>query len=311
MTRPPRSPHFRLQRVAPGVHVAIASLDGAGLCNAGIVDLGGATLVFDSMLTPAAGADLARAALRLTGRRAAWVVNSHWHGDHIWGNGAFPTSHVVSSRLVRLTIRRRSRRQFDLDRHEFRRRRDDGNRFGDGLSEVDRRTLLGWSRGLLGAPPRMPIVAPDVTFSEELNLEGSRRQARLITYGGGHSPSDVFAYLPDDGLLLVGDLSNSGMHPSVSDGDPRSWARILQRIDRLSSDSVLPGHGPFGPRSMLASTRRYLEYLDRIARTAVRRRATLRELLGRPLPREFRDWNFRMMYPGNVRRAFQLARRSP
>ncbi|MCI4365991.1 MAG: MBL fold metallo-hydrolase, partial [Thermoplasmata archaeon] len=86
MTYRGSSRHFQTERLAPGVFAAIATPSGFGLCNAAIVDLGGATVVFDSMLTPMAGADLARAATRCTGRPPTWVVNSHWHGDHIWGN---------------------------------------------------------------------------------------------------------------------------------------------------------------------------------------------------------------------------------
>ena len=115
------SRHFRIETLAPGVHAAIATPQGFGLCNAGIVDLGGETLVFDTMLTPMAGQDLVRAAERVTGHRPAWAVNSHWHGDHIWGNSAFVGSHIVSSRTVRANIRKFSRHQFEGDRREMRR----------------------------------------------------------------------------------------------------------------------------------------------------------------------------------------------
>src|SRR5271170_3826456 len=104
--------HFRVERLASGVYAAIASTGGFALCNAGIVDLGDRTVVFDSMLTPMAGSALRRAAKRCTGRDPDWVVNSHWHGDHIWGNSAFVESHIVSSRRVRELILRKSRGQW-------------------------------------------------------------------------------------------------------------------------------------------------------------------------------------------------------
>ena len=146
------SPHFRIERLGPGVYAAIASPTGSGLCNAGIVDLGGRTAVFDSMLTPAAGADLAKVAERLTGRRPDWVVNSHWHGDHIWGNSAFLESHVVSSRKVRNLILRKSRRQFEDCRREFSRQLPDLDAPGSPIAPTDRPRVRGWFQGVLDAP---------------------------------------------------------------------------------------------------------------------------------------------------------------
>lgn len=64
----PGSEHFRLERLTDGVYVAIASDTGAATCNAGIVDLGDRTLIFDTFLTPRAAKDLRAAAAQLTGR---------------------------------------------------------------------------------------------------------------------------------------------------------------------------------------------------------------------------------------------------
>lgn len=302
------SRHFGIETLAPGVHVAIATPEGFGLCNAGIVDLGGETVVFDTMLTPMAGRDLVRAAERVTGRRPSWAVNSHWHGDHIWGNSAFVGSHIVSSRTVRANILKLSRPQFDGDRREMRRELPllDGPK--SLYSKADRPLLRAWFEGVLEMPRSHRIVPPGVTFEDELVLEGSRRSLHLLTYGGGHSPSDVFAYLPDEGILFTGDLAIRGFHPSVGSGWPVSWTSILRRMEKLNARSVVPGHGPPGPRSTLSHTRIYLQEIDRIARAAIRDRTPPRDLARTPIPSQFRRWRFSFMFPGNVSRAYRLAR---
>ena len=302
------SRHFGIETLAPGVHVAIATPEGFGLCNAGIVDLGGETVVFDTMLTPMAGRDLVRAAERVTGRRPSWAVNSHWHGDHIWGNSAFVGSHIVSSRTVRANILKLSRPQFDGDRREMRRELPllDGPK--SLYSKADRPLLRAWFEGVLEMPRSHRIVPPGVTFEDELVVEGSRRSLHLLTYGGGHSPSDVFAYLPDEGILFTGDLAIRGFHPSVGSGWPVSWISILRRMEKLSARSVVPGHGPPGPRSTLSHTRIYLQEIDRIARAAIRDRTPPRDLVHTPIPSQFRRWRFSFMFPGNVSRAYRLAR---
>ncbi len=300
--------HFEIEKLAPGVFGAFADPAGFALCNSGIVDLGGTSIVFDSMLTPMAGADLRRAARRLTGRDPGWVVNSHWHGDHIWGNSAFPRSHVVSTRRVRAAVLRRSRRQFVGCRRAFPNelKRMDGPR--STVPSAERPRIRAWFEGVLRTPPSLQIVPPSVAFEESLEIEGSRRSIQLITYGGGHSPSDVFGYLPDEGIIFAGDLAMVGLHPSLSDGWPARWRLILQRMNRLHVTSVLPGHGPLGPAKTLLTVDRYLRDISGIASGALRRGVRLRDLRAHPIPDRYADWQFSMMFPDNLVRAYRLAR---
>jgi cyclase len=311
VVRSQESRHFRIERLAPGVHAAVADPDGYALCNSGIVDLGGSTVVFDSMLTPMAGAALSLAARRLTGRTPDWVVNSHWHGDHIWGNSAFPDGHVVSTRRVREVILRKSRRQFDACRRTFPQELSALRTPPRSLRADDVRELRGWFRGVLATPRSHRIVAPEVTFADELVLEGSRRSMHLISYGGGHSPSDVFGYLPDERILFAGDLVMVGYHPSVGDGWPDAWLRILERMRRLPVDVLLPGHGSLGTKRNLDRGAQYLRDVNRLVRAALRRRTPLRELVRGPIPASYRDWRFDFMFAHNLRRTYRLATARP
>ncbi len=306
----PASRHFLVRPIGRGVYAAIATPAGYGLCNATIVDLGGRTVVFDTMLTPAAGADLARAAERLTGRRPDWVVNSHWHGDHIWGNASFPDGHIVSSRGVREQVVRRSRQQFRDDRREFRKVLRGPSPPGPGIPPNDREQALSWFLAVVRLPRSHRIVPPELTFEGEMELTGSRRSVRLITYGGGHSPSDVFAFLPDERIVLAGDLVMVGLHPSVSDGWPDRWTRILGRVQRLRPDRVVPGHGPVGSGRSVAVAREYLGRLERIVRRAAREGATLGEIVREPIPDRYSDWGFSFMFPANLERTYRLTRGS-
>ena len=302
------SRHFRVEPLGPGVYAAIATPEGYALCNAGIVDLGGRTVVFDSMLTPMAGSDLARVAEKLTGRPPDWVVNSHWHGDHIWGNASFPTAHVISTRRVREVVLRKSRRQFDRCRREFPGELARLDRPDSAIPQVERPGLRGWFRGVINTPTPFRIVPPEVTFEEELRLEGARRSVRLITYGGGHSPSDVFAYLEDERIAFAGDLVMVGQHPSVGDGWPQRWISILDRMERLRIERTVPGHGPVGGVDALRWTRRYLRDLERAVTRAIREHTSLRSLRSLRIPQQYQEWLFSFMYPDNIARAYRLAR---
>src|SRR5512133_2154769 len=96
------SPHFQLHQLADGVYAALALDSGAAISNAGIVDLGDRTLVYDTFLTPKAATDLRLAAETLTGRIISYAINSHWHNEHIGGNPVFaPETEILCTRATR------------------------------------------------------------------------------------------------------------------------------------------------------------------------------------------------------------------
>ena len=96
-----QSRHFTIETLAEGVWAAIARDGGAAICNCGIVDLGYQTVLFDATLTMQAALDLRAAAEELNGRPVAWVVNSHYHNDHTWGNIIFGDAPTICSAQTR------------------------------------------------------------------------------------------------------------------------------------------------------------------------------------------------------------------
>ncbi len=301
----PRSPHFDLQPVAEGVHVAIATDSGFGLCNSGIVDLGDAALVFDSMLTPQAGADLRRAAEELTGHPVAYVVNSHYHGDHVRGNSAFPSVHIVSTRKVRELIEERAVKMLESDRREVPAELEKLDRGGLVRAPRDRVVFEGWFRGILATPLGTVVPAPDLLVDGELLLRGPKREVHVRSFGGGHSPSDVLAFLPDDRVAFLGDLLAVGFHPGVTDGDLAKWREILDSVRRLGPERLLPGHGPLSGPSEIATLQEYLTTLQDLASAARRAGRTVEEIRATPIPEPFAGWSFGAFFPDNLLRAYE------
>jgi cyclase len=79
MNTPFQSEHFILHTLTEGVYAAIATEDGAGYSNAGLIDLGEQTLVFDAFENPQSAEDLLQASIQLTHRSPAVVIISHLH----------------------------------------------------------------------------------------------------------------------------------------------------------------------------------------------------------------------------------------
>jgi cyclase len=301
-----RSPHFRIQTLGDGVFAAVATDEGYGLCNSGIVDLGDVAVVFDSMLTPQAGDDLRRAAETLTGRPVGYLVNSHYHGDHVRGNSAFPSVRIVSTRKVRELIEERAVRALAEDRAEVPAELERLRREPASYPPRDRAVFTGWFEGILATPVGTVIPGPEMFVEDRLVLRGPRREVWAMTFGGGHSPSDVIAFLPDEKVAFLGDLLSVGFHPGVGDGDPRTWVPILDAVRELGVDRALPGHGPVGGPPEIARLQRYLATLLDLAREAHRQGRSRTDLANVPVPAEFAEWVFAPFFPANVGRAFDL-----
>jgi cyclase len=292
--------HFRIEELAPGVHAAIATAEGFGLCNSGIVDLGGARLVFDAMLTPQAGEALGNAARRLTGGPVDFLVNSHYHGDHVRGNGAVAAQHIVSTHRVRELIIERAAAAIASDRVEATGELENLRSGKTPATPAERAVYEGWFEGILATPPDWAVTPPDVTIGQELILQGSRRRARIVSFGGGHSPSDVLVHLPDDGIVFLGDLLSIGFHPCLWDGDPEGLVRILGEVRGLRADRALPGHGPIGGEPELRLMEQYLATLRRLARDQRSEGARHGSSDPAPPPPPFDGWKFRSFFDQNL-----------
>ncbi len=307
---PRTSRHFRLQELAPGVHAAVAVDGGFALSNSVIVDLGGATLVFDTGLTPRSGADLARAARRLTGRPADYLVNSHWHHDHIRGNQVFANPRIIATTETWELIRTRGAEDVATDRAEGKVRWEEFRAGKDPVPPRDRALMRGWLGGIVDSLPKLRLTLPNLTFDSELVLRGTRRTARVLSYGGGHSPSDTFVFLPDDRIAFLGDLLSNGYHPWLGDGDPDTLVRILDRIDLLRPRALVPGHGaPGGPR-VLAAMREYVTTAQRQVARHRRAHRPRKQLADLAVPERFRTWKFAGFYPETLQFLYGRTARS-
>ncbi len=277
--------HFTLERVADGVHAAIALPGSGAQGNAAIVDLGDRTLVFDTLLTPQAATALRAAAERLTGRPPTWVVNSHWHADHVLGNQVFaPEATIVATRRTRdLMLAHRlaerlpgtlaSREQELAGEQDPERRRSIADELAEG-------------RLLMEALPDLRRVHPSLTFEQRLTVHGSDRRAELLTYGGGH---------PDDRVALMGDLLLVRSHPLFAHGDPWALRRALERVRELDLDRLVPGHGPVGSVDDLDLLLRYLSTVEEMARSDGER------ALEAPVPSPFDGWAASGLFARNLR----------
>ncbi len=292
----PTSRYFRLERLGEGVFHAIATPGSGSMGNAGIVDLGAETLVFDTMLTAAAARDLRAAAKRLTGRTPRYAVNSHFHPDHTVGNIVFdnatiiattPTAPLIVEHVDGLLNMLREHGG-DLDAQA----RAEAAAASDPAVRRDMEEQNDDFSALMREATVTRLRQPDLTFESRLTIHGAAREAQLLSWGGGHTPSDAVLYLPTERILFTGDLIFYRCHASVEYGDPAEWLRILGELERLDSAILAPGHGAVTSPVAIAEQRAYLEATLALALQAVEASKTEEEAAKTPIPDTYRDYGF-------------------
>jgi glyoxylase-like metal-dependent hydrolase (beta-lactamase superfamily II) len=228
----------------------VALPDRGAVGNAGIVDLGGEALVFDTHFTPGAARELRAAAEELAGPVRA-VANSHWHGDHVRGNASFDGAEILATARTRELIASRGEQR-------LRELRETG--LAEAAADLRARGLdeeLALLEEFAAELPAFEQRLPDRDWDDRLELG----RATLLTWGGGHSASDAVLWLPAERVLFAADLAFVGRHPWAGDGDPVHWLAILDRIGELGLETLVPGHGPVGGAGDLEVLRDYLEAL--------------------------------------------------
>lgn len=252
---------FAVTTLAPGVHAAIGSWMTGSVANSAIIDLGDRTLVFDTFMCLPPARELEQAARDLTGRPTTWVVNSHPHPDHIHGNGVFgDQATIIATAATRDDLLQTGHRWLEESRSDI----------AKGLEVAQGEAQTAMFRTILeGLPATDQLRFPTLTFADHLSLHGTARRAELITFGGGHSPSDTLLWLPDERILFTADLVVSGGHFPMMYGYPERWLQILDEVDRLGAKIIVPGHGRVGDASATGFVRQYITDLLSLAARAV------------------------------------------
>lgn len=285
--------YFTLHILADGIYAAMAKPGQGAWSNAGIVDLGEEVLVFDSLGTPSAGIELRRQAEEITGKPVKYLVNSHYHGDHVFGNQAFKDVPIIAtSETLRLGL---ENQMGELEKEE-QEMRDYllhlKNQQMKAVDEIMKASFVNQYEEiakLLEDLPILEIILPTFIFEEKLMIRGRKRQVEIVCYGGGHTPSDTFMYIPDVKIAFMGDLLTERLHLPIV--DPIQLQSILQSVKQLEIETFVPGHGNAGDQSLCEDLLHYLSFLMEKAKEAHEKNEDMETFLSRlEMPKEFADW---------------------
>lgn len=298
------SPHFTLKEIASGVFAAIHKPGGAAIANAGIIDLGNQTLVFDTFISHIAAQDLLLAAELLTGKPVTHVINSHYHNDHIRGNQVFSGADIIATNQTVELIKTDGEQELAWDKNagkryeELRLQREEPKN-GDLDPNID--FYIHYYRVISESLPGLSMRLPDTTYDQQLIFEGTTRKVELNCYGGGHTGSDAILYLPEDQIAFVADLLFVRCHPFLADGDPQELLDHIDKIKQLDIEIVVPGHGPVGIPSDLDLIQQYIRTSMHMIDTAIANDVSLESVEKMEIPPQYSNWEFESFFYSNLR----------
>jgi len=104
------------------------------------------------------------------------------------------------------------------------------------------------------------VVMPDQTFENHLVLDVAGRKIELLHLGPSHGPADIQLWMPEERLLIAGDLAfNVRLLPILDHTNIRGWIKTWGKLEALNASVIIPGHG--GPTDIATVTKFTKDYL--------------------------------------------------
>jgi quinoprotein relay system zinc metallohydrolase 2 len=251
-------PPFAVEEVAPGVFVhhgqygLFTPRNSGDVSNCGFVVGDEAVAVIDTSGSYRLGRALLAAIRAHTNKPVRYVINTHMHPDHVFGNAAFSGERprfVGHKKLARALSARSDR-------------------------------YLAANRELLGdeAFEGTQIIMPDTPVDGRMEIDLGRRKLVLTAEPTAHTDNDLIVLDETSGTLFLGDLLFS-VHVPALDGSIRGWLAVLDKLKNEKIARAVPGHGPVSmpwPEA-LAAEQRYLSRIATEVREAVKQGRTIAE----------------------------------
>jgi glyoxylase-like metal-dependent hydrolase (beta-lactamase superfamily II) len=263
--------------------------------NTGVIIGDDAVLVADAQATPVMAQDVIRRIREITDKPIKYVLLTHYHAVRVLGASAYKADHIIASQDT-----------YDLivERGE-----------ADMKSEIERFPRL------FQAVESVPgLTWPNLTFKGEMTLRLGKLEVRIMQLGRGHTKGDTVLWLPEDRVLLSGDLVEYGATPYAGDAYFQDWPHTLDALAALKPEKLVPGRGaalktPQQVQDGLAGTRAFVSELYAQVKqgaAAGRDLNTLYKEAYAALKPKFGDWViFDHCLPFDVTRAYDEATRYP
>jgi cyclase len=237
-------------------------------------------IVIDTRTTPAEAKKALEELRKITDKPVLYTINTHYHGDHTFGNQVFSESKTI---IAHENVRKMLKGQNGLDHLEM------FKTFGiAGLDEVQ-------------------ITLPNMVYKKKMEIFLGGYHLELLHLGKGHTDGDTVVYLEALKLVIAGDLVFANSIPYVGDGYIDSWIESLQTLHGYDIEIVVPGHGEVGGKTTLIAMKHFLMKLRNQVKQQISKGKTMEETkktVSEALRAEYGSWKNQERIESAVDRAY-------
>ena len=248
---------FEIVKMADGVYAAVGR-EGVASNGAFIVNQDDVVVV-DTHYRPSWARDLISEIRKDTTKPVRYVVNTHWHNDHVQGNQAYVSVfgsgvEYLAQHLTRDDMAAKAIPSVQdallkgvpaniarLEKFLADGKDAQGNALTDEARQRAERQLASQT-SYLEELKSIQISLPTITFERSLILHKPDRDIHIYYFGKGHTRGDVVVYLPKEKVVVTGDLLTNGI-PFMRDAYPSVWIGTLEAVQKLEWTQAATGHG--------------------------------------------------------------------
>ncbi|MFM8532847.1 MAG: MBL fold metallo-hydrolase [Acidimicrobiia bacterium] len=237
---------YTINKLAPDVFTLTWALTPGSLAIGNSTFIIGDTdvIVVDTGLSKAGGEAILGGLRHVTDKPVSMVINTHWHGDHIFGNqafrAAFPSARFVAHAETRHGIITGEMDYRDANRPKTQTRRDELKALA-ALTDEEKTELARAEMQL--EMWEGDYVLPDLLVDQHLTVIQGTRTIELKYLGHANTTGDLMIHLPAERILISGDMAITPV-PVAFFSSPRAWIGTLDRLAAADVDTIVPGHGP-------------------------------------------------------------------
>jgi glyoxylase-like metal-dependent hydrolase (beta-lactamase superfamily II) len=211
---------------------------------------------------PKEGGDVLEALRKTTKKPIKYVLDTHHHGDHAYGNcvwakeGAQIVAHKAAARLL-LANGPKQWEEAAKDREDLR---------------------------------KNTLKQADIDFDDKYVLDDGTQRVEFLFFGHAHTPGDAVAYLPKHKILCTGDACVNGAFNFMGHSNSGSWIACLDKMAKLEVDLICPGHGKVTTKDLLATQKRYFADMRKQIQAGIDGKKSLEEITkGLDMP-WYKEW---------------------
>lgn len=246
----------KVTKLADGVYEIAHADAGDGFASGNTTVIIGSRQVFvvDAGFLPSVAREDIAQIRQWTDRPVSFVLNTHFHNDHNFGNrayvDAFPAVTIIAHEQTKKDMDQfgpGSEGREEKGTASYQAMLDKG-KAGDGTTLTDAnkaelRALLARRKQVQEEMKASPFQSATLTFDHDFAIDIGNREVQVKFLGRGNTNGDAVVYLPKEKIVMTGDLVVYPL-PYFYDGYPTEWAVTMQRLGDLDAATIVPGHGP-------------------------------------------------------------------